>query len=93
MAAGKLGVTVIYEDGALSPSQALSAFRKLSEANGIQFIVGPFGSDQTMVVAPAAMKSGVLLVAVAMCEPRFQSFPNVRIGNLRSAYTFEYLHH
>ena len=77
LAAEDHGAKAIFEDGALSKPQVLSAFQKLTTVDGVRFVVGPFGPDQTLALAPTVESSEALLVAVAMCEPRFVALKNV----------------
>jgi len=70
-------VELIFEDGALDRGKALAAYRKLTSIDQVKFIIGPLGPDQTLVMAPQAMRQGVLVVAISFCDDRYLDFPNL----------------
>lgn len=59
-------ITFIYEDDKCDPKEAVSAFKKLTEIDGVKFIIGPgCGSPQEAIVPLAKEKGIVILVPSA----------------------------
>ncbi len=63
---------VIYEDtrGA-GGKEAVSAYQKLRSIDKANIIIGPFGPEQTLALAPLADKDKVPVLAVSLCDERF----------------------
>ena len=70
-------VKLHFEDMQNSNAAAASAFRKLVETRRVRAVIGPFGPGPTLTLAPMAKASGVLLMAVSLCEERFIPLENV----------------
>ena len=60
---GKAPFKVIFEDDKCDPKQAVAAFQKLVEQDGVRIILGPSCSSCSLAVAPLAEKKKVLMVA------------------------------
>lgn len=67
---------IIYEDGEFSNSKALSALHKILQTSKAKLIIGPFGPGQTFSLQPVAQKSGLVLLAVSLCDQRFANSEN-----------------
>jgi ABC-type branched-subunit amino acid transport system substrate-binding protein len=52
-----------FEDDKCDPKQAVAAFQKLVEQDGVRIIFGPSCSSCSLAVAPLAEKKKVLMVA------------------------------
>lgn len=72
-------VEFIYEDTPKADNQgALTAYQKLTSVDKVQVIIGPFGPEPLMAIAPAPVDGAKPLVfGVTLCDPRFQQYPNV----------------
>ena len=57
-------------DTAGNPGQTVIGLRKLAEDDKVLAIIGPFSSGQVQVAAPAADRSGVVIMAMASSAPR-----------------------
>ena len=68
---------LLFEDGAADKKRVLSAFNKLADLDGVRFIIGPFGPDQALAIAPLAERRGIVMAAVSLCEDRFLPFANL----------------
>lgn len=66
-----------FEDGEDTKARALSAYEKLASFSGIRYFLGPFGPDQTLVIAPQGQRAGALFMSVSLCDDRFKELPNV----------------
>lgn len=64
-AARQNGVEIIYEDDQCDPKLAVAAFKKLTELDGVNVIIGPTCGSPQEVVAPLAKDKGVLLLLPA----------------------------
>lgn len=62
------GVKLIWEDSGTSPAKAITAFRKLTEQDGVRVIIGDVFSFVTEPLIPLAESKGVLLVTPALPE-------------------------
>ena len=57
-------------DTAGNPGQTVVGLRKLGEDDKVLAIIGPFSSGQVQVAAPAADRSGVVIMAMASSAPK-----------------------
>ena len=57
-------------DTAGNPGQTVVGLRKLAEDDKVLAIIGPFSSGQVQVAAPAADRSGVVIMAMASSAPK-----------------------
>jgi len=57
-------------DTAGNPGQTVIGLRKLAEDDKVLAIIGPFSSGQVQVAAPAADRSGVVIMAMASSAPK-----------------------
>jgi branched-chain amino acid transport system substrate-binding protein len=57
-------------DTAGNPGQTVVGLRKLAEDEKVLAIIGPFSSGQVQVAAPAADRSGVVIMAMASSAPK-----------------------
>ncbi len=58
-------INVIYEDDKMDPKQGVSAVNKLINSDGVNLIIGPFGSSITLAVAPIATRNKVILLGAS----------------------------
>ena len=66
-------------DTAGNPGQTVVGLRKLAEDDKVLAIIGPFSSGQVQVAAPAADRSGVVIMAMASSAPKL-------VANFRYAF-------
>jgi len=59
----KYPIQLIYEDSQYKSDVAVSAATKLISLDKVKFIVGDYGSSQTIAVAPIAEKNKVILIS------------------------------
>jgi branched-chain amino acid transport system substrate-binding protein len=57
-------------DTAGNPGQTVVGLRKLAEDDKVLAIIGPFSSGQVQVAAPAADRTGVVIMAMASSAPK-----------------------
>jgi branched-chain amino acid transport system substrate-binding protein len=57
-------------DTAGNPGQTVIGLRKLAEDDKVLAIIGPFSSGQVQVAAPAADRTGVVIMAMASSAPK-----------------------
>lgn len=69
-------IQFIYEDGGVTPKEALTAYQKLTSIDRVDYIIGPFGPDQIMAIAPL-LKSDDILIGLTLCDERFLKYPPV----------------
>jgi branched-chain amino acid transport system substrate-binding protein len=56
---------IVYEDDQMIPKEGVSAYQKLTTANRVPVIVGPFGSKVVLAVAPLAERGGIVLISAS----------------------------
>lgn len=64
-------LTVVHEDNASDPQKALSAFRKLTESDGINYIIGPNWSNSGVPLIEPADKSKTVLISPSLGVKEF----------------------
>jgi len=69
----------VYEDGGSTPKEAVTAASKLINIDKVDAVVGPFGPDQTLAVAPI-VPNNVPLFAFSLCNKDFAKYPNLFCG-------------
>lgn len=69
-------IEFIYEDGKIEPKNAVTAYQKLKSIDKAKLMIGPFGPDQTMAIAPLLDKNNIL-INISLCEDRFQKYPQI----------------
>jgi branched-chain amino acid transport system substrate-binding protein len=62
-------VELIYEDGKCTGAEAASAFQKLTDIDGVKFVIGGVCSSETLAMDPLASEKKVLLVSSASSNP------------------------
>ncbi len=60
-----LPVALVVEDSASESRNAISAYKKMLDVDGVRAVVGPMLSDEVLAVAPAANRRKVLIIAPA----------------------------
>jgi branched-chain amino acid transport system substrate-binding protein len=61
--------SLIYEDGKCNGSDAVTAFEKLKNVDGVEFVIGGFCSSETLAIEPLLENSDVMLISVASSNP------------------------
>lgn len=56
---------IMYEDGKCTGADAVSAFQKLTEIDGVKFIIGGFCSSETLALVPLTKDGKTLLVGAS----------------------------
>lgn len=62
-------VRLLYEDNQSRPTDAVSATKKLINANRVKIIIGPISSTNTLAMLPVTEAEGVLLFSPAASSP------------------------
>jgi len=68
-------------DTAGNPGQTVVGLRKLAEDDKVLAVIGPFSSGQVQVAAPAADRSGVVIMAMASSAPKLVANFNYAFRN------------
>jgi branched-chain amino acid transport system substrate-binding protein len=77
-------------DTAANPGQTVVGLRKLAEDDKVLAIIGPFSSGQVQVAAPAADRTGVVIMAMASSAPKLvASFKFAFRNTSDEAYMFD----
>jgi branched-chain amino acid transport system substrate-binding protein len=77
-------------DTAGNPGQTVVGLRKLAEDDKVLAVIGPFSSGQVQVAAPAADRSGVVIMAMASSAPKLvASFKYAFRNTSDEAYMFD----
>lgn len=73
-AAGENGQTfeVIYEDGKCAGAEAVSAFQKLVDVDGVKVVLGGACSSETLAISPLANEKKVLLLSALSSNPKIE---------------------
>lgn len=72
--AGDNGVKfeVVYEDGKCTGNDAVSAFQKLVDVDGVKFILGGGCSSETLGMAPLAETNKVVVLSAGSSNPKIE---------------------
>ncbi len=81
---GKL-IKLIIEDDASKSLFSVSAFKKLSEIDGVETIIGPISSSSSMVCSPIANNLRKILFSPSAATPDFSSMNDFTFRNRVSA--------
>jgi len=71
----------IYEDGKCGGSEAVSAFQKLKDIDGVKFVIGGACSSETLGIAPLTKDGSVLVTSAFSSNPAIEG---------ASPYTFTF---
>jgi branched-chain amino acid transport system substrate-binding protein len=63
---------IIWEDGKCSGSDAVSAFQKLTDIDGVKIVIGGICSSETLGIAPLTKDGKALLVSFASSNPTIE---------------------
>jgi branched-chain amino acid transport system substrate-binding protein len=63
---------IVYEDGKCSGSEAVSAFQKLTDIDGIKIMIAGFCSSETLGIAPLTKDQKVLAVSLGSSNPTIE---------------------
>lgn len=74
-AAGENGqkYEIIYEDGKCAGNEAVSAFTKLTDINGLKLVIGGFCSSETLAIAPIANEKKVVTISNGSSNPKIEN--------------------
>ena len=61
----KYKISLIFEDSQYKGDKAASAAQKLINIDGVKYIIGEYGSSQTLAIAPIAEANKVILISPA----------------------------
>ena len=64
-------MSVVYEDDESSPSKAISAFNKLTEVNGVKFIIGPNWSNTGTAIMDLAGQKKIVVISPSLGVKEF----------------------
>ena len=59
-ASQKLSFKLLYEDGKCNGTDAVDAFQKLTDIDGVKFVLGGFCSTESLAIAPIAQQKQIL---------------------------------
>lgn len=59
---GKIKIDFIFEDSQYKSEEAVKAIEKLVNIDQVKYIIGDYGSSQTLAIAPIAEKNKVILI-------------------------------
>jgi len=76
----KDGVTFVVEDSHSKPVDAVSAASKLLNVDKVDVIVGTYSPDETIAVAPLALKANKSVFSFSFCSDSFLKLSNVFCG-------------
>jgi len=62
-------IKLIYEDSKYDAPSAVSSFNKLKDVDGVNYIIGPFGSSEVLAVAPIAEKAQTIIITPSAQTP------------------------
>ena len=74
-------IEVIYEDGKCAGSEAVAAYQKLTNIDGVKFIFGGMCSSETLAIAPLTKDGSTLVVSSLSSNPALEG---------ASPYTFTF---
>jgi len=70
-------VELIMEDTGTNPTQALEAFKKLVEVDGVQVVIGPMASGEVMAIGDYANERHVVVISPSATSPEITTkFPD-----------------
>lgn len=75
-----LDIKIIYEDDKAEAVESVTAYRKLRDVDGVQYIVGPLGPVSTSAIYGAmndADKKESYLLAASLCTDDFRKYENI----------------
>ncbi|MES2213385.1 MAG: ABC transporter substrate-binding protein [Patescibacteria group bacterium] len=76
----KDGVQFVVEDSHSKPTDAVSAASKLLNVDKVDVIIGTYSPDETIAVAPLALKAGKNVFSFSFCSDSFKPLTNVFCG-------------
>lgn len=76
----KNGITFVVEDSHSKPTDAVSAASKLLNVDKVDVILGTYSPDETIAVAPLALKANKSVFSFSFCSDSFKPLTNVFCG-------------
>ncbi len=76
----KDGVQFVIEDSHSKPTDAVSAASKLLNVDKVDVIIGTYSPDETIAVAPLALKANKDVFSFSFCSDSFKPLTNVFCG-------------
>ncbi len=76
----KKGVQFFVEDSHSTPTDAVSAASKLLNVDKVDVIIGTYSPDETIAVAPLALKANKDVFSFSFCSDSFKPLTNVFCG-------------
>lgn len=76
----KNGVKFVVEDSHSKPTDAVSAASKLLNVDKVDVIIGTYSPDETIAVAPLALKANKSVFSFSFCSDSFKTLSNVFCG-------------
>ena len=66
---------IIYEDTkGMDNNHAISSYHKLADVDKVNIIIGPFGPEQMLTIAPLTEKQNIPVFGVSLCEERLRKY-------------------
>jgi branched-chain amino acid transport system substrate-binding protein len=63
---------IVYEDGKCSGTDAVTAFQKLADVDGVKIMMGGFCSSETLGIAPLTKGGSALAVSIGSSNPAIE---------------------
>jgi len=63
---------LVYEDGKCAGSEAVNAFQKLTDIDGVKLVIGGICSSETLAMSPLANEKQIVLVSQASSNPKIE---------------------
>lgn len=63
---------LVYEDSKCTGADAVTAFQKLTDINGVEFIIGGFCSSESLGIAPLLESKNVLALSAGSSNPQIE---------------------
>lgn len=77
-------IVAVYEDSQADPKNAVTAFQKLANVNGVSIVLGPMTSSEVLAVAPIAETRKIVLFTPTASAPEISNAGDYIFRNLTS---------
>lgn len=90
---------LVMQDGQCQGAKAVSAFKKLTEADELTYILGGFCGPESSAIAPLAEKTGAVILAAMSSSPNLSginpnffriSVPSTVAGEMIASYAYQH---
>ena len=71
-------IEIITEDiPEFNPASALSAYKKVTDIDNVDIVIGPFGPAQSLAVAPNIDSESMTVIGMTNCDDRLLQYPSL----------------